>query len=147
MTHAKQTQFRCFFELITSKKWKHWGLAWHILYLRRIIVNSKENLRDQTDIHPLEKVATTCQYPYTGQGLLFRRKMIFRTFPETGNYRFSVFFRSENDLKFKFRFSTFSDLISVFSDRISVFSDRKMLLVIGNCKISEEKLKILQHFV
>ena len=52
------------------------------------------------------------------QGLLFRRKMIFRTFPETENYRFSVFFRifrSENDLKFKFRFSTFSDRISVFS--------------------------------
>jgi len=77
------------------------------------------------------------------QGLLFRRKMVFRTFPETENYWFSVFFRifrSENDLKFKFRFST-------FSDRISVFSDRKMLVVIGNCKISEEKLKNLQHFV
>lgn len=37
--------------------------------------------------------------------------------------------------------------ISTFSDRISVFSDRKMLLVIENYKISEEKLKILQHFV
>jgi len=52
---------------------------------------------------------------------------------------FPVFFgisRSENDLKFKFRFFT-------FSDRISVFSDRKMLLVIGSCKISEKKLKIL----
>ena len=66
-------------------------------------------------------------------------------FPDVpGNSKLSVFcffriFRSENDLKFKFRFSTFSDRISVFSDRISVFSDRKMLLVIGNCKISEEK--------
>ena len=65
----------------------------------------------------------------------------------TGFPFFFRIFRSENDLKFKFRFSTFSDRISVFSDRISVFSDRKMLLVIGNCKISEEKLKILQHFV
>ena len=55
-------------------------------------------------------------------------------------FPFFWIFRSENDLKFKFRFST-------FSDRISVFSDRKMLLVIGSCKISEEKLKILQHFV
>ena len=67
----------------------------------------------------------------------------FLTAPETENFWFSGFFgifRSENDLKFKFRFST-------FSDRISVFSDRKILLVIGNCKISEEKLKILQHFV
>ena len=29
--------------------------------------------------------------PTRPQGLLFRRKMIFRTFPETENYRFSVF--------------------------------------------------------
>jgi len=78
-----------------------------------------------------------------GQGSIFRRKPVFRYWPVTKNFRNSgIFriFRSENDLKFKFRFST-------FSDRISVFSDRKMLLVIGNCKISEEKLKNLQHFV
>ena len=63
-------------------------------------------------------------------GLLRKRKI-------SGFFRI---FRSENDLKFKFRIST-------FSDRISVFSDWKMLLVIGSCKICEEKLKILQHFV
>ena len=58
-------------------------------------------------------------------------------FPEFRNFQD---FPIENDLKFKFRIST-------FSDRISVFSDRKILLGIGNCKISEEKLKILQPFV
>ena len=66
-------------------------------------------------------------------GLLRKRKI-------SGFLIFFRIFRSKNDLKFKFQFST-------FSDRISVFSDRKMLLVIENCKISEEKLKILQHFV
>jgi len=80
---------------------------------------------------------------YSGSGINFPSENHFSD--GSGNEKFLVFhffwiFRSENDLKFKFRFWT-------FSDRISVFSDRKMLLVIESCKISEEKLKILQHFI
>jgi len=79
---------------------------------------------------------------YSGSGINFPSENHFSD--GFGNGKFPVFrfffriFRSENDLKFKFRFS-------IFSDRM--FSDRKMLLVIESCKISEEKLKILQHFI
>ena len=94
-----------------------------------LLVKSMPRMRLDDSRPCCRSAAATCE-----QGSIFRRKTIFRTAPETKNFRFSGFFRifqSENDLKFKFRFSK--------------FSDRKMLLVIGSCKISEEKLKNLQH--
>ena len=104
------------------------GPFWHHLFLSRPCGDQRLGVLVDSEGSVVTRDQFSVGKPFFG--LLRKRKI-------SGFFRI---FRSENDLKFKFRIST-------FSDRISVFSDWKMLLVIGSCKIYEEKLKILQHFV
>ena len=64
-----------------------------------------------------------------GQGLLFRRKMIFRTFPETENDWFSVFFP---DFSIEKRFEIQILVFDIFRPDFGIFRPEN---VVGDRKL------------